>query len=308
MTLDTRAPLGKLNFDGYETPQKRPSICSTPTVANDPFHRLPFELVDSILSDLSFEEVNNCRLASRAMYKAGYPSTFWKSRFRYDHECGFTSSALVATCEGKWEGLYHWVQRHIRESDELSGDLRTRKRIWGIVGTIADLIRIAQSTPLTGSDSSQRPHEVSAETICVEKINTDSDGMHEVRRTFVEFTPTFIAGLTDIGVSFVTIGGDRVASGLRFSSDTGDSKVVGYIHKENECMLLRSRDGGPFRGLQFALDKMGIREVALNDQSLRLSHEGGAKLAVCQMLSDDLLGFQIAVDVSHVQFLFTTRC
>jgi hypothetical protein len=133
---------------------------SKPLAKDDPFGRLPFEIMLGIFDVLPSKDLCNARLASRYFAEcaapAALPQGFWAGRFACDKEMGFVDLDAVASTD--YYRLY-WKCRLVFRSQDRPDGLVNRKRIWNCLDNFATTIQALMSTPRSDWDSpSPRPN------------------------------------------------------------------------------------------------------------------------------------------------------
>lgn len=113
--------------------------------AEDPFYRLPPEIIIQILTALPSDGVCNLRLTSggvaRVSSPADLPQSFWKSRFATSMEMG-GAFALQPHHSGiitDWRSVYASIRTPL-EDDPRGLALRNKLRIWKCVGHFCDTL------------------------------------------------------------------------------------------------------------------------------------------------------------------------
>ncbi|KAG9256770.1 uncharacterized protein F5Z01DRAFT_487536 [Emericellopsis atlantica] len=102
------------------------------SAVNDPFSRLPFEVLEQILGELPLASIRKLRLASRAVRNQELPNRFWKKLVRRDMDFLFD---MPDTARNATDVDWRWVYRDMsRRSNpkrrKLVGGLANRARIW----------------------------------------------------------------------------------------------------------------------------------------------------------------------------------
>ncbi|KAI5777108.1 hypothetical protein EDC01DRAFT_679433 [Geopyxis carbonaria] len=248
-------------------PQPAIKFEKTLVSAKDPFELLPPEVITAILCEMHFSDVSNLRLSSRRVTLLGFPSSFWRSRFRPDEECGYLESFLSQSSNGMHidaQQIYHSIQTEIRSASEIGKILRNRQRTWRLLSGVAHLIDVVHKYPLCGSMSLQPTLTVRPSTTsCILPAGSDEGGLHQRHEVYTFFNPNEI---DTVGVSFVKVFGRRFVSGLRgFSKKREVIAAIGYIHNDSEIVLERSREYQVLEVL-VRLHRRGITAVSLGTQ------------------------------------------
>ncbi|KAK3305101.1 uncharacterized protein B0T15DRAFT_188618 [Chaetomium strumarium] len=113
-----------------------------PTRGQDPFNKLPEELCLIIATHLPTSDVLNARRASRSFCRVFNSQSFWASRFRgksSERSWLFEAARDLERTGGvghrDWRWLYH------RTADaRLGRAARNRKRVWGLIHHLADIL------------------------------------------------------------------------------------------------------------------------------------------------------------------------
>lgn len=127
----------------------------------DIFKHLPVDIITDIQILLASKDVASFRETSRAVYNAGLPVIFWRSRFQPGGELAhiFEASHIPSLegFEGGWPQLYIDLQQ-IQRLDTMGN----RKRIWILASGLADLIlakllsQPVEMTPMKSKPYTQR--------------------------------------------------------------------------------------------------------------------------------------------------------
>lgn len=149
-----------IETDGMDTdskvdysPQRHFTSHQEPSV-DEPFSRLPLEIMQDIFDILPSKDLCTARLASRyfALHAgpASLPKTFWPGRFADDKEMGFIDLEYIPRGEEKigfdFYRLYRRCQQALNSEDIRKG-LLNRKRIWSCLGHFAKTLDACLSCP-----------------------------------------------------------------------------------------------------------------------------------------------------------------
>ncbi|KAH7037521.1 uncharacterized protein B0I36DRAFT_67283 [Microdochium trichocladiopsis] len=115
---------------------------------DDPFTRLPYEVVVIVFTYLPSVDMCKLRLASRAAAHISspqrLPQAFWRSRFDPEFEMGFVfagASRQTTKAQMDWRDLYVKARATLSEFELFPG-FKNRQRIWFSLHDIASVIRV----------------------------------------------------------------------------------------------------------------------------------------------------------------------
>ncbi|VUC31855.1 unnamed protein product [Clonostachys rosea] len=120
------------------------SLIRPPVVReDDPFTRLPMEVISNIFIFLPSKDVCAARLASRHLavvcYMNSLPQCFWASRFSPDREMGFVFPELLPLHnKDRWLRTYLECKQTLKDQNQLA--FRNRARIWRCLEGVAIIL------------------------------------------------------------------------------------------------------------------------------------------------------------------------
>lgn len=245
------------------------------------FGKLPIELLQSILIELSSPEVITLKRSSRVFQHVPLPDTFWRSRFLDGREFGHVFEALnyFQSCNGEWKAIYQLLK-----SMSKSPGLVNRRRIWDLARILDDLVeKRLESQTCSGTIIRSYFESVGASSYDTAWL--------EGRRCLRPLCEHFTTGCRDlytrtmlvprdsalIYVSLVTILGKTYVSGLRFPKSRGTIRQMGYVRPGTEVPLTWNVETEPYRAMGFhlALDQHGIRGLCVVSGADKLSGWAG---------------------------------
>lgn len=247
------------------------------TRSSDPFGKLPVELLQSILSELSSPEVVALKQSSRVFQRLPLPDTFWRSRFLPGREFEHVFEALkyFKTRNGDWKTIYQHL-RNVRKSPGLVN----RQRIWDLAQTLDDLLETRLECHICLGTTF---HSYFEPDPAKEKDTAWVEGQRCLRPCTQNFltgcrelyvrTMLVPSDFTNIYVSLVGISGKVYVCGLRFEDPRGTSQQMGYVRPGNETLLDWNAHFRPHEpaGFHLALDQHGIRGLCIVSGSNELS-------------------------------------
>lgn len=124
--------------DDPKQPANTIELCLDSTqYTTDCFRALPEELCVAIATWLPTTDALRSRYVSRAFWPIYYIQQFWASRFRIFSERAWLFEARDDETSHDWRWLYH------RTNDTRIGlSLQNRKRIWGLLAELQELLRL----------------------------------------------------------------------------------------------------------------------------------------------------------------------
>lgn len=121
----------------------------------DPFARLPMELCQQILRDLSSESFYNLRLASRFMGELFFSPIFWETRFEHGSDCGFVDVKREIHEHGVHRDQLRAVYRYLRGS-RASSVWRWKRVAWSRCRTLSEMFHLHYQFEKCAADHSKR--------------------------------------------------------------------------------------------------------------------------------------------------------
>ncbi len=260
-----------------------PTTTTTAAVADDansggdPFHILPPEIREMILTHCETRDVGNLRLASGAMRSIPLTQHFFRSRFWPGRELEtLFDGFLLGPAERRgldWAALYRDTESRVRLRRVWLGE-RNRHRIWtDTLDPLSEALRnVARASRLRCSKyrtvwRSVRPADdatlLGFEGDAVETLSNLLPGSFGLaaRPVYGAEVELPAAAVKAVGVSLIAFFGARYVTGLRFVFDGPiDDVEIGYIARHSEIIL---QAGYALRGFHAALDDCGFTGLAL---------------------------------------------
>lgn len=286
-------------------------------IYSDPFGKLPVELLQSIVSELSSPEVVALKRSSRIFYCLPLPDTFWRSRFLPGREFEYVLEAFnfFETRNGQWKAIYQDL-RNVRKSLGLVN----KQRVWNLARTLDDLLETRLENPICLGTKVCSYFELAA----AEEKDAAWIGGYRCLRPFNQafstgcrqlYVRTMLVPLyaVDIYVSVVNILDKTYVSGLRFAKSRGSMQQIGYIRPEKEIPLIwnTQTEAPQVIGFHLARDQHGVRGLCAVSEVNKLTgwagqHDGIPKrrLALPAGNQDDTVGIaklKAGFDVSHAR-------
>lgn len=256
------------------------------TEIDEPFKKLPDELLQLIIAELPTPDVFTLRQSSRSFQRLELPDTFWRSRFlpgrEFEHV--FEACEHFHDRKGQWRTIY----QKLRAIDQ-TPPLTNRRRVWGLAGYLSQLLDLRVNSHTCAGTKVRSFFEPGEEALddettwirgdrCCRAFNKNfSAGC----RALFERTVSCPATLSSIYISTVDILGKIYVSGLRLEVPTGEGERIGYVRPGQETLLtweiqVESRQ---LRGFELALDQHGVRGLravsAGEDMSTWAGHHDG---------------------------------
>lgn len=192
---------------------------------SEPFGKLPIELLQVIISELSSPDVIVLKQSSRVFQRLPLPDTFWRSRFLRGREFDYIFEALgyFKNRKGHWRTTFQYFR-----DNRKSPSLMNRRRVWSLAQILDDLVeKRLESDICSGTvvrsyfepDALDEKKAIWTEAHrCLSPFNQDfPTGCRELYVRTMLVPPT----ATDIYVSFVDILDKANVSGLRFGEARG---------------------------------------------------------------------------------------
>ncbi len=249
------SPLALSEAEGIlaETPQDPPSqplaqsgIASPlpPSCGRDIFSSLPEELCTAIAAFLPTADVLSARLASRSFWNMFDSQQFWASRFRgltsersWLFEAAQELERTGGTRRRDWRWLYH------RTTDaHLGPAAKNRKRVWGLIQHVAEILELSWSWNDMPSDlpplwtPPPLPEEASPGPSWIlvggslRGFGEDFSPLEQgfIKRLNIQRVAIPADGISHITASTVRLGGSTYIAGLAFTAASGHVLRLGY--------------------------------------------------------------------------------
>ncbi|KAF4637822.1 hypothetical protein G7Y89_g243 [Cudoniella acicularis] len=213
--------------------------CRNPHVINDcPIHSgllsLPPEILESVMCNLDFRDVDHLLKASARLYRRysgdtrNLPSSFWESRFWAHGETSFARS--IRPLSYSWTDWFFTVKSELRKgSNEMN--LRNRKRIWKLGADLIALVCAIEEPDrvLHGDIVTLLLGQIRGPVASCLALKYDFEGCQELTQIYMPFGNRSLSQLRTITPSHVLISNRRLISGLTFTFNDGESVDAGYV-------------------------------------------------------------------------------
>lgn len=269
----------------HESPvsQAPPVDClhNVATRHSEPFGKLPIELLQFIISELSSPQVVALKQSSRVFQRLPLPDTFWRSRFLPGREFDYVFEALEFSenRNGQWRSIF----QQFRDMRKTPG-LMNRRRVWGLARTLEDLVGTRLENLICSGTAVRSYFEPDA----ADEKDAIWTEAHRCLRPFNQFFSTGCRelyvrsllvppGANNIRVSTVDILDKTYVSGLRFEEPRGTTQQMGYVRPGKETLLTWNARGKSYQvtGFHLALDQHGVRGLCIMSGAEELSGWAG---------------------------------
>ncbi|KAI9848217.1 MAG: hypothetical protein M1837_000891 [Sclerophora amabilis] len=245
----------------------------------DCFATLPPEILDNLLLCLPSKDLRSLRLASRTIKMFPLSQSFWMSRFQWGFEFEWIFEARLDRVKRR---VRDWRRLYLRLTSLSSRSaLANRKRIWGILKPLADLLVVYSSLSAAGS-SIQNFFEPSAlkddrswRCACG-AMKLKPDRFNEGCIALFERVVTLTPDITGVYVSLIDIFGTQYVTGLRFVQVGGSEACLGYNISGREVLLELSDLTEGFFGFEVVVSSRGVQALAILDRTGCRSNWGGS--------------------------------
>ena len=278
---ELRKPLQKARR-GRQTKRARHVPTLTPTggtVSSNHFTRLPFELLEDIVTRLPTNEVGSLSRTSRELAMIipfGLGQSFWASRFRTPFELGCIFEVKDHRDRLDWRELYFGIMKTMR----CSLGLQNRKRIWDLLRSPLSELACMYWTdnsalcPLDTDRDQPRRKEVCGDLQPL--VELPGTGKWSVGcKRFRTQRASIPSSLRQIRVSTISIGNATYVTGFRFILCEGLDVYLGYAKGRDESSLNPADqfvDTTSVQGLILAVGSRGIQAVQFITCAGQLSH------------------------------------
>lgn len=248
--------------------QEKREAFTIPLHIQDPFTRLPVEILQIILMELPSKDVLNFKLASRVVSNIPLPGSFFASRFDPDFEFHQIFEARKYPVKS-----HHWKMLYMK-AKELSKthNFRNRKQIWVLLLQLQDLLTELSQRSLEGSLSRSffepnAPNDGLFWRFASGNLKGPEQLFTEGCRALWTRHINLPREISNIFVSFIELNGPYIC-GLRFQQKNGDDICLGYIYPKSEVALATGHlnlagDGQNVHGIKLAVDDEGFRAISL---------------------------------------------
>ena len=232
----------------------------------DPFSRLPWELLEVIALYLPTTTALDLRLASRSFVPLFSSFQFWRSRFHPDGERGFLFEVRDHIAQMTANSLAY-VYRETRNSLR-PPPVKNYERVWGLTRMLAPLIEPEGLIATFTDNVSLMPSEkwIRLASTASNKRSTPYKSPDPTRVCSVNSTELSLEEPTSnyvkVGIAVADAGEWDYITGIKFIDDRGNEKVAGYGFKIRE---VRYNLQG-FLGFRVAMGSGGVRALQVIDQ------------------------------------------
>ncbi|KAH7324416.1 hypothetical protein B0I35DRAFT_349090 [Stachybotrys elegans] len=238
----------------------------------DPFQKLPEEVLCMILVYLPSVDVARLRLASPAFANTPLTDDFWRSRFGPQREFHHVFEAHQSSKlhRGRWRSIFAAVK-----CLETTDAMLERRRIWDLGLSLHGILRMmrdikCEGTPIQTICEPHAPSEssntvwVTASRALIGQHTCTSDIFSLGSRSLFERKLKMPPQNQKIAlfVSIVDLFGRRHISGIRILDSNKESRSLGYVNRKSET-LVSQMDSQQFIGFCLAQDQRGVRGLAM---------------------------------------------
>ena len=290
------------------------------TILSNCFTRLPFEILQKIVTHLPTNEVRALSRTSKELatiIPSGLGQSFWASRFRDPFELDFIFEAKSYRDRLDWRELYFGIMKIMR----CSLGLQNRKRIWDLIRSpISHLVRLRWS-----GDSALHPFDANQDQSRWKEVHGNlqplirlpgtgkwSVGCKRFRTQHVSI-PT---SLRQIRVSTALIGNAIYVTGIRFILREGLDVCLGYTGERDQSSpdtIDQLVNTASVQGFILAVGSRGIQAVQFITWTGQLSPWFGSpdglpktrRLGVCKPITALEAGFDVRTASFQDTNLFT---
>lgn len=265
----------------------------------DGFTRLPVELLQLILLLLPTQEALNLRLVSRAFPDMFSNVAFWASRFEPDSEKGFVFEARRHETSKSLDSLIRLY--FLSERTNLSLAARNRKRLWGILRTVALLVRPSTTEHLLISDTTQSLPEAKLRLTSLrypEFPFKDCPALHESYGTAERMS--IRPGAVTITTSILNNGKWDYITGIKLVGSSGESQTAGYMWPQQQMTVQMAS----LHGFRVGMGCFGVRALqAIGPNQTESRWMGRIGLVPCSdrlVLTEPAAVIEVKIDVRMI--------
>lgn len=283
---------------------QKPPYLVPKTRGGDCFSTLPWEILEAIAINLPTGDVLNLRRASKAFLPVLTSQTFWASRFEAGHDRDFIFETRNNKESRDWITLYR-ITNHAHSPP----GLKNRRRVWGLIRELIDLLRLCldnalESSCINLSADGLRWSEVTGD-VRQETSSGHCEGFNEGCRLFQKQCASIPSDLSRIAFSIISAGNIEYVVGMRFITSNDVDIRLGYMTEGNELFL----EVTAVRGFVLAMGSRGIRALQVISGDGRASKWFGCPKD--SPVTERLAGFEsvsaleVGVDVSPLVVPFS---
>lgn len=252
-------------------PVQQTRVWSGQASPGDPFAKIPAEILDSVLPLLPSKDLCNLRSSSRTVMAWPLSQRFWASRFHWGYEFEFIFEArdyLNGRQIWNWRALYF----HFASLKTLPA-LVNRRRIWTLIRPLSNLLTTYDSLSAAGL-----PVRNYFEKDAVEDDRTwqrasgalqSQPGFEDYSACLSLFERVIKVGpvVSRVYISFVNFSGEEYVTGLRLETQGQPDECLGYIHSNNEVLLMLDDPLDGLYGFELRIGPRGIQALAILNRS-----------------------------------------
>jgi hypothetical protein len=241
-------------------PQLPPDYTAVPvsaisTSGSDCFRALSRELCSAIAMYLPVSDALDARLASRAFWPIFYSQQFWRSRFK-----DFSDRSWVFEAQGREISDWRWLYRRTNDV-HLNHALRNRKRIWSLVQIVLGVLVLSEDDRSGSTSISSPTLETSQFAKATGNLWEDNTKIsyassNQGCRLLHKHLVTVPQDLSRVAVSYIQIGDLSHITGMKLTSNAGDTTQLGYW-TARDCSLELSE----LHGFNLAIGSRGIQAL-----------------------------------------------
>ncbi|KAI1764087.1 hypothetical protein GGR53DRAFT_494947 [Hypoxylon sp. FL1150] len=238
-----------------------------PSYDNDPFVKLPPEILQMIFVLMNSRDVANLRLASPVCALTALPDSFWRSRFWQGREFDYVFEANSSyPVGGSWRRLFEQTRALAKDPKMVN-----RRRIWSLAYRLCGLMSMRLSldgchgTPIhtifePGGITTNNSNWLTAGPTLSDPRSSFSRGSRALYERSVTIRDTPQA----ISISVTRINNKQFISGIRFRAD-GQDISLGYCGPTNKLIVTPEAYSGPISlvGFHVAFDYKGVRGLRI---------------------------------------------
>ncbi|KAF4965478.1 hypothetical protein FSARC_6711 [Fusarium sarcochroum] len=251
---------------------------TTPSDDEDPFSKLPNEILCEIFMHLNSSDARALKISSPSCDSIELSNQFWRSRFwpGRDYPYYYDADTKVLSPE-KWQMLW-FVVRELDSSHYMS----ERKRLYMVSDKLRQLVTQRIRAPVCCGTPVGSKFEPECEKPGHEWLRASAwfckpkDCFHRGARALWKRDAPVPASFTSIHISWLIINGQKYISGIRIDQDGAPATKLGYLRPGQETMISwegcndHSGNDGVV-GFDLAIDHSGIRGLAVISPSRGIS-------------------------------------
>lgn len=263
---------------------------------SDGFTKLPLELLQMILLLLPTQDALNLRLVSRAFPDLFSNVAFWASRFEPDSEKGLVFEARHHDTSKSLDSLMRLY--FLSERTNLSLAAKNRRRLWGILMTVALLVRPSTTEHRFISETTQPLPEANLRLTSLrypEFPFEDCTALHESYGAIERMSIT--PGAVTITVSILNNGNWDYLTGIKLVDSSGELQTVGYMWPQQQMTVQMAG----LHGFRVGMGCSGVRALqAIGPNQTEARWMGRIGLVPCSdrlVLTEPVAVIEVKIDV-----------